>query len=149
MAEYRALRFWGFMLIGSVGGICIIFVPLLALGRAELHSSLNAARIIAGTAAAALSMIWALFFATRAHRSQDEFQRQRAESSWYWGSSVGLGVSVPFFFFIGVGGLHWIDPAIPSSAQLMRAFLIGYMLAVLSMTLGFFVARYWPRHAGG
>ena len=146
MLEYRTLRFAGYQLIGFVGAVFIVLTPVWVLGPPEPHSAPTALRIATFTAAVASSMIWVAFFSVRAYRTLDEFQRQREKTAWYWGSVIGLWISIPLFSFIGGGGLHWIDPAIPSSAQLWRSFLIGYLLPVSCIMIGTLFARYYARH---
>lgn len=141
----RELQRIGYTLIALIGGVAIALSPLLLFGHVQPHASLNGASLVGATAASLLAMAWAVFFATRAYRSGDEFQREKEKSAWYWGSSVGLAASAPLLFFIGVGGLHWIDAKVPVGSDLMRAFLLGYFLPVVLMTGGYFVSRFWPR----
>jgi hypothetical protein len=134
-----------YALVGLVGGICIVLIPLLALGHGEPHSSFVGERFVGGTAASLVAIAWAVFFAAKYYRAGDEFQREREKSAWYWGGTVGLAASVPPLFFIGVGGLHWVDSNVPAGLDLMRAFLLGYFLPTILMTLGYVVSRFWPQ----
>jgi hypothetical protein len=145
MLERQNLTAIGYSAVALLGGTAIAIAPLLALGHAEPHSNLSATRILAGTIASLLAIAWAIYFARRAYGTGDEFQREKEKSAWYWGGSVGLAASVPLLFFIGVGGLHWIDPVVPTGLDLMRAFLLGYFLPVVLMTCGYLASRFWPR----
>ncbi len=149
MTERRALTVIGYTAVALVGGTCISLVPLFVMGPANPHRAFNVARMVVGTAGVALATGWTIYFSTRAYLALDEFQRERSKTAWYWGGLIGLGASVPPFFFIGVGGLHWLNPEIQIGFHLLRAFLIGYFLAIIPMTCGFVIARYWPRSTNG
>jgi hypothetical protein len=145
MSDRRNLIVLAYIAVGLVGAVGVLCAPLLAMGWRPPYAIPNAARIVVESLAALPAMGWAVFFATRAYLAWDEFQREKEKSAWYWGSSIGLAASAPVLFFIGAGGLHWLDPAIPSGIHLMRAFMIGYFLAVAPMGCGYLVARIWPR----
>jgi hypothetical protein len=135
----------GYVLIGVVGGTAVALTPIFFLLPIAPHSKLPLAAIIAETVAIVLAMAWAVFFAARAYLTFDEFQREKDKSAWYWGGITGLAASAPPFVFIGWGGLHRLDPGIPGSIHLARAFMLGYCLPLVFMICGYLISRFWPR----
>jgi len=147
MFNQRFLLRVTFVSAALLGGLAIVWSPLLLFGPSRPHDPLNSVRLLTGTAACGMAMAWTLFFTLRAYHQLDEFQQDRSKNSWYFGSLIGLTLSAPPFFFIAAGGLHWVDHQIPSGIHLLRAFLIGYFLPVICMAIGFYVVRFWPRAA--
>jgi hypothetical protein len=146
MSDRRNAIALGYVAVGIVGGAGIICIPLFAMGWRSPYVVPSAARTVIESLAALPAMAWAVFFAVRAYLAWDEFQREKEKAAWYWGGAVGLAASAPLALFVGAGGLHWVDPAIPSGTHLARAFLIGYLLAVGPMMCGYAIVRIWPRH---
>ena len=93
----------------------------------------------------AAAMIWACYFAFRAHSSKDEFQRQREVTAGFWGGWLGIGASAPIFVLIAGSGLRAIAHATPLAQQPLRFFLMGYLLPVLTGAVGAIAARIWMR----
>ena len=90
-------------------------------------------------------MLWACWFAVRAHFAEDEYQRQQETFDSFWGGWLGIGASAPVFVFIAMGGLRWLDLASSSRGQVFRAFVLGYFLPVACATMGVIFARVWRR----
>ncbi|WP_294107458.1 hypothetical protein [Sphingomonas sp.] len=128
-------------IVGIGGGCLILLLPVLA------SKFLNAApsggfRAMAVIATTLVGEAWALVFATRMHRSSDEFQQQRAKSAWYWGGSIGLAMTFPISLFIVNGGLDLVDPGLSMSRPLIMAFACGFVLPCVGLTVGYFGARF-------
>jgi hypothetical protein len=117
-------------------------VPIQLFGG-RMHGEAGVTEIVVATIAAATAMVWTFYFARRADHRGDEFMRARSKTSWYLGSSVGVAASLPIFAFVALGGLHWLDPAIPAGKPLALAFSYGYLLPVVMQLLGYFVAYAW------
>ena len=102
-------------------------------------------RVLIATAAAAVGIVWCLWMATLAFRSIDEFQREAGKFAWYWGGAMGLAASLVAYVFVGMGGMHWLDPAHYSlGPELFRAFKWGYLIGVGFPIAGFLLARlFW------
>ena len=146
MIERRNLRMIAYLGVAILGGIGLALAAFVAMGHVDLKSP-NPLRILGGTLAIALAMFWACWFSVRAHFAEDEFQRQREIYVSFWGGWLGLGASAPVFFFIAVGGLHWLDPVVPANAQSFRAFVVGYLLPIACAVLGVAAAGLWRRVA--
>ena len=86
-----------------------------------------------------------MVFAVRIYRSHDEFWRKGETVAWHWGGLMGLMASVPVFAFIGLGGLHWLNPASPVGPELARAFRLGYMLPLMMQVTGAVAVGLWWR----
>jgi hypothetical protein len=145
MWNRRDIRAWSYLATAIVGGVMIAIGPGFLVGRPVVHGRIEPDRLVIWTLAFAVAMAWTIVFSTLNFRSSDEFQQQTSRVAWYWGSAIGLAVSLPIYGFISFGGLHWLWPAIPSSGALARAFMTGYGLPVLAQLLGFVVVRTWWR----
>jgi hypothetical protein len=138
MPDRRSLSRYGYVVAGLLGGWAIVFAPLMI--ERHQRGAPSPEWIVILTASAALAMVWACIFATLAFRKLDEFQRAASKFAWYWGGTIGFAASLPVFFFTYMGGLHWLDPArFRLGADVALAFRLGYGLAAVSVTLGFFV----------
>ena len=135
----RARLRWIYAGTGFVGAVAILYG---AVFLAPHHPGApDPQRITIMSLAGAVSVVWAMVFATLAFRQLDEYQRTASKFAWYWGGLVGLVVSVPIYIFILLGGLHWLDPArFHLGADLAMAFRLGYAVAIFPMLLGFLVA---------
>jgi hypothetical protein len=140
--ERRTLTIWGYRAAAIVGGTLLVFLPTQLIGG-RVQGEPDVTSIVVATIAAAIAMGWTLYFARRADHRGDEFMRARSKTSWYLGSSVGVALSLPVFAFVALGGLHWIDPSIPTGRPLALAFSYGYLLPVVMQLLGYFVAYAW------
>lgn len=138
----RDRKFLLFLTLAVVGGLGIGLSTILTVGPAR-GTIPDAARIIAGTVTVAFAMIWACFFAIRAHFAQDEFKRQREILASYWGGWLGIAASAPIFFFIAIGGIGRVAGI---HAPPLLIFVIGYLLAPLCGAIGTVGARLWLRH---
>ena len=119
-----------------VGGAALMWWPgFLWHGRGQIGPS-HGDHILAATATTALGIAWIAFFLVRIFQLQDEFFRQGAKFAWYWGGSMGLMGTMPAYIFVALGGLTWLWPQVPSGPGLARAFVYGYALAYLGLTLG-------------
>ena len=140
--ERRTLTIWGYKAAAIVGGTLLVFVPTQLIGG-RLHGDTDVTNIVVATIAAAAAMGWTFYFARRADHRADEFMRARSKTSWYLGGGIGVAASLPIFAFIALGGLHWLDPAIPAGRPLALAFSYGYLLPVVMQLIGYFVAYAW------
>ena len=104
-------------------------------------------RILGVTAIVAVGVTWWMVFAVRIFRAMDEFAQTGERVAWYWGGLLGLMASVPVYAFIGMGGLHWLNPAADIGPVAARAFTTGYMLPVLMQVAGAVVVAVWWRLA--
>jgi hypothetical protein len=141
MPDQRRRRYWAYLAATVVGALVISQAPLVLVGRPVVHGVIDAGRVVVWTIAVALAMVWAVGFGVLMFRNQDEFQRQASQVGWYWGATLGIGLSTPIFVFIGLGGLHAFWPGVPASPELKRAFVIGYLLPVLMQFAGFLIVR--------
>ena len=132
--------------IAFAGALVIVTSPIGFARLLPPHSLPPGGFIVVVTAAAVLAAIWTIYFVIKFGRRADELHRMLERDAWYWGGVGGLVLSMPLYAFIGMGGLHWIDPAIPSGAGLFRAFVIGYGLPICLQSLGFGIAILWQRH---
>ncbi len=118
MVASRTLRSWGFIAVGAVGAVAVMFVPLSLFGPPHLPIYRDPTRLVVMSIMAAIAMAWNLVFAWLAFRAQDEFVQTASKFAWYWGGLIGLAVSMPIFAFIAWGGLHWLGPSVPVGAPL-------------------------------
>ena len=144
MVERRNLRVAANLAVGILGGLALCLVLLFAIGHTALKTP-DPVRIIGFTLVVALAMLWACWFAARAHFAEDEYQRQQETFDSFWGGWLGIGASAPVFVFIAMGGLNWLDLASSGRGQVFRAFVLGYFLPVACATIGVIVARAWRR----
>lgn len=147
MSLSRDQRFMLNLAIAIVGAMVIALVPLLAIGHAG-HQARDPGRIVVGTIAVALAMVWACGFAARAHLARDEFHRQRELAVWYWGGWLGVGATTPVFFLAAMSGLRWFDPMGAASPRTVWVFTLGYVLPVVGGVLGATAAGLWARLNG-
>lgn len=138
----RKRRFALFLTVAILGGTVLGLAPLFVLGDIR-HISLDTVRLAVATLIVAAAMIWACYFAFRAHSSMDEFQRQREVTAGFWGGWLGIGASAPIFVLVAAGGLRAIAHATPLAQQPLRFFLMGYLLPVLTGAVGAIGARIW------
>lgn len=140
MVERRTLTVWKFILAAWAGAWIAMYVPQLVFG--PYAAGIGTVRVLIPTAAAAVGIAWALWMAVLAFRHIDEYQREAGKFAWYWGGAIGVAVSLVGYMFLAWGGLHWLDPAhFGLGKDLLRAFNIGYALAMGSLFGGFLVAR--------
>jgi hypothetical protein len=121
-------------IVGSIG-IGLSVIPIVGPHRGTLPDMMH---IVAGTLAVTVAMMWACYFAVRAHLSQDEFNRQREIASGYWGGWLGIAASAPVFVFMAIGSLGKHTPPI-------IMFTLGYVLAPVFGAVGTIGARLWLR----
>lgn len=143
MFERRTWAIWKFMLTAWLGALAIMTLPSLVLGRVGA-ADMSAGRILITVIPLVLAMAWAYWLAVLAFRRLDEFQQEAGKFAWYWGGSIGMAVSVVGYAFVGMGGLHWLDPTrFPMGRDLFRAFRTGYLVGLGFPVLGFLVVRLW------
>ena len=147
MFEKRNIQIWGYQAVGLVGGIAILFVPLMALGRPASGHGIYPLVIVLMTLSSAAALGWVYVFARLSFRRMDEFVQQGSRVAWYWGGIAGLALSAPVAVFIALGGLHWLSPASPIGSPLARAFMLGYALPVVLQLAGFLIVASWWRLA--
>jgi hypothetical protein len=138
----RRLSQYGVAILGLVA---LLTASMLWLRQGDPGPS---QRILGMTLVSLLAATWAVMFAVRLFRRQDEFGRAGSRFAWYWGGAFGLLATLPAYVFIGMGGLHWLNPQIPAGPELFRAFQLGYGLAVGGLAAGMMVAGgiWWLRH---
>ncbi|WP_372783956.1 hypothetical protein [Phenylobacterium sp.] len=143
MFDRRSLSVWKFLAAAWGGVLAVMLATRLLFPTSS--ADVGTSRVMITTLAAAIATGWGLWMAVLAFRRLDEFQQEAGKFAWYWGGAIGLGVSGVGYAFIGLGGLHWLDPAhFHLGKDLFRAFQIGYLLGVGCPFLGFLVARlYW------
>jgi hypothetical protein len=138
--ERRNLRVLANLAVGILGSLGLCVALLFAIGHTNLTTP-DPVRIVGATLVVALAMLWACWFAVRAHFAEDEYRRQQETFDSFWGGWLGIGASAPVFVFIAMGGLRWLDLAGRPHGQVFRAFVLGYLLPVAFATLGVVVAR--------
>lgn len=134
------------VLIGT-GGMLVILLLLVAMFRFAGPMLGPAGRIVAGTAGAAVLVLWWGVFAGRVSGAQDEYQRWMEHRAWYSGGLVGLMASAPVYAFIGLGGLTWLNLAPAADPASARAFTTGYMLPLMLQMAGSALYGLWGRVA--
>jgi hypothetical protein len=132
--------------IAIAGALLIVASPIGIARLLPAHSLPPGGFIVIVTAATVLAAVWTIYFVIKIGRRADELHRTLERDAWYWGGISGLLLSLPLYAFIGMGGLHWIDPALPLGAVLFRAFVIGYGLPICLQGMGFVIAILWQRH---
>lgn len=140
----RSRRTYLSALIGVAGFFVLIALLVLMLRTAGPALS-EAGRIVAGTVGFAVLVGWWAVWAFRIHRAKDEYLQQVELAAWYWGGLMGLMASVPVFGFIGLGGLHWLDPGSPVGPEISKAFTLGYMTPMMMQVGGVLVVALWMR----
>lgn len=131
-------------IIGGVGFVAFaaLFVVMLRTGGPGLS---EAARILVGSLGFMILVGWWGFWMARSFRAKDEYLRHVERASWFLGGLVGLMASVPIYAFIGLGGLHWLNPQSPVGPELSRAFALGYMLPMMMQVGGVLIVAVWLR----
>ncbi|MEO6340899.1 MAG: hypothetical protein ABIO39_12715 [Caulobacteraceae bacterium] len=128
--RYRALWFAGVLglLFGSV---------LLTGGH---HSRPDPGAILTRIAAVILAIVWTIGWVRVIWRGSDEYRHEAQKFAWLWGGIIGLFASMPIYAFIGMGGLDLLGASLPPRG----AFALGYLLPLMTQTVGFLVALvYW------
>jgi len=142
MVDRRAKR-WVFTAVAVLGALALMVLPNLIAGPAAAAGA-EGGHILRVTAAALLATVCGLGFTILAFRQEDEFVQQGSKYAWYWGAAGGVVASAPIYVFVRAGGLHWLDPAIPFSRELGKAFALGYGLLLVAQLLGFLaVLAFW------
>lgn len=143
MVERRNWYVWRYMGLGWGGAAALLYAPRLVFGPLT-PAEIGTSRVLIPTLATAVAIAWAFWMAALAFRRLDEFQKEGSKFAWYWGGTLGLAVSVAGYSFIGLGGLHWLDPAhFGVGRELFRAFQIGYALGIGCPFLGFLLTALW------
>ena len=139
--ERRTWDIWKFALAAWGAGLVVAFASQLVTRG---HVVAGTAWVLVPTAATALVAIMAVAASVMAVRRVDEYQLAASKFAWYWGGSLGLGFSVIGYSFIGLGGLHWLNPVrFHLGRDLFNAFAMGYGLGVGFPFAGFLIARLW------
>lgn len=143
MIDRRSLSVWMYALAGWLGAIALMVGSIWLFGPMR-RDDLGTARVMIPTLTTAVAVTWAFVMAVFAFRRLDEYQVAAGKFAWYWGGSAGLAVSVIAYGFIGLGGLHWLDPAhFHLGGDLFRAFQVGYVVGMGFPVLGFLLVRLW------
>ena len=131
-------------LVGGVGFVALaaLLVLMLRTGGTGLT---EAGRIVVGSLGFTILVGWWGFWMARSFRAKDEYLRHVECASWFLGGLVGLMASVPVYAFVGLGGLHWLNPQSPVGPGLSRAFAFGYMLPMMMQVVGVLVVALWMR----
>jgi hypothetical protein len=142
MFDRRTLSVWKFILAAWIGGFVVMLTPRLLFGASA--ADVGTSRVMITTLAAVVAIAWTFWMAALAFRRLDEFQQEAGKFAWYWGGSLGIAASAVGYAFIGLGGLHWLDPAhFGLGKELYRSFQIGYALGIGCPLVGFLVMRLW------
>jgi hypothetical protein len=144
--DRRQLTVWGYLAVAVLGAwaICLAAtrLPRGAPNAAHVHPLF----IVEMTAAVAIAVAWAFWFARTAFVRLDEFQREASKVAWYWGAAGGLFAALPIYVFVAFGGLNWVAPSFGRDAGPLApfyAFRFGFLLPILLQGLGFLVVRGW------
>lgn len=145
MIERHDRRAWAYALIAVGGAFAIMLLPVLILGPGHPQRTvvIDPARIVLTTASTVLAVAWGSWFTWLSFRRFDEFLREGSKFAWYWGGLLGIAVSAPLYVFIGLGGLHWLDPTRPVGLELLRAFILGYCILLFPQALCFLGVYVW------
>jgi len=146
MSNPQPRKVKGLVVIGFAGFV-LIATLLVLMQRVAGPGHSGPARIAMGTAGMAVLVLWWVYFAVRIGRSQDEYQRWAETRAWYWGGLMGLMASAPVFMFIGMGGLHLLNPLTDTGPVASRAFATGYMLPLMMQVGGASLYALWWRLA--
>ena len=130
----RKQRFTLFLGLAIAGGFGITYLVGWVFGPFH-QTKPDLPHVALRTFGVALAMIWALYFAFRAHDTQDEFIRQREIEAFYRGGFSGLIAACPAVVFIAIGGFGHL------SAMEGRYLIIGYLLPTLLVGAGAVIAR--------
>lgn len=134
------------VLVGTLG-MLIPAALLTVMSKHGMFHLTGLTRILVGTIGTTCFVLWWGLFMIRITRAQDEYQRWREHRAWYIGGLIGLMASVPMFSFIGLGGLHWLNPETDAGPVAARAFTNGYMLPLMMQVLGSTGFAIWDRFA--
>ena len=140
----RTHRIQSAAIVGIVGFFVLAALLVLMLRSGGLGLSASG-RIIAGTIGFVVLVGWWVVWMVRVFRAKDEYLRHMERAAWYWGGLAGLMASVPVYGFIGLGGLHWLNPQSPVGPDLSRAFTLGYMLPMMMQVGGVLIVAVWLR----
>jgi len=145
MIERHDRRAWAYGVAGVGGAWAIMMLPLLILGPRHLHGPIviDPTRVVLTTMAAILAVGWGSWFSRLSFIHFDEFLQEGSKFAWYWGGLLGIAVSAPLYVFIGLGGLHWLDPARPVGLELLHAFVLGYCVLLFPQALCFLGVYVW------
>ena len=142
MVDRRTLSVWKYILAAWVVALGVMLAPRLLFGVTP--ADVGTSKVLITTAAAAIAAGWGVWMAALAFSRLDEFQQEAGKFAWYWGGSMGIALSSVGYVFIGLGGLHWLDPTrFHMGKELFNAFQIGYLLGIGTPVLGFMIARLW------
>ena len=139
----RRHSIWLYMFAAAVGAALFVLAASLLVGPPQPGRPPGPTQVVGLTVAAAAVVAWAIWLSIRAFRDLDEFHREAGKFAWYWGGSLGLGVSLIGYVFLVTGGLHWLDAAAAAGPGPARAFRQGYLLALGSQVAGFLAVRLW------
>jgi hypothetical protein len=129
----------------AMGGFVALAALVVVMFRTGGPGLSGPGRILGGTAAITVLVVWWVVFATRIFKAQDEYMREAERFAWHWGGLMGLMASVPVWAFIGLGGLHWLNPASDVGPVASRAFTTGYMLPLMMQVIGAVSVGLWWR----
>jgi len=142
MLDRRSFSVWKYVLAAWIGGFAVMLTPRLLFGVTA--ADVGTSRVLITTAAVFVAVGWAVWMAALAFHRLDEFQQEAGKFAWYWGGSMGIALSTVAYAFIGLGGLHWLDPVhFGLGKDLFRAFQMGYALGIGCPLLGFVLVRLW------
>jgi hypothetical protein len=141
MLERRTLQSWALAAVAAGGALLIMFLPELTGARSAPPGDRES--VLVSTACTAAGIAWACAFAVASYRKADEFAQQRSKFSWYWGSMIGIVTATPAIVFVGLNGLHLLDPAAVAGPALVRAFKLGLILPLGSQVLGAVAVTFW------
>jgi hypothetical protein len=142
MFDRRTRSVWKYILAAWIVALLVMLTPRLLFGVTA--ADVGTSKVLITTLAASVAVAWSVWMAALAFSRLDEFQQEAGKFAWYWGGSMGIALSSVGYVFIGLGGLHWLDPIhFQVGKDLFRAFQIGYLLGIGTPILGFLAVRLW------
>jgi hypothetical protein len=147
MFKQRTVQSWAFAATAVLGAILILFLPELTGAKSARPGDRES--VLITTACTAAGIAWACTFAIASYRKADEFSQQRSKFAWYWGSMIGIAAATPAIVFIGLNGLHLLDPAAVAGPAMVRAFKMGLFLPLGAQVAGAIAVTIWWRATRG
>ncbi len=141
MIDRRVRDRWTYAVLAIVGAGLVMKVAKLLMGD-SVQAVIGTWRVLIPTGAALIALAWAFWMAVEALKRVDEFQIAAGKFAWYWGGSIGIGVSAVSFTFVRFGGLQWLAPdRFHLTPDFLDPLRLGYLLGTGFPFAGFLVAR--------
>jgi len=143
MPERKSLQRWSYAVVGVAGGVALVSLPQLLFPGPRAVD--DATFTIARMASVAVALAWAGGFGLMAFRRADEFNRERSKFAWYWGSCLGIAVSVLAVALVRLFGLPQLAGLPAGGRAAFSAFAAGVVLTILAQVLGSGLVGLWWR----